>query len=392
MSIQLKNHYQFVILGAGLSGSLMALKLIENNIHDFIVIEKDNTLNLNNHTWSFFKNDVSSNQFEFLKKIGIISWPKYSLYFSNNQQIYNQTYCTLIGSNLEKYFLNQVSELQILFNTQPLVDSSQNALVLDGKTKIIYTYLIDARGENTNKEEQKNLGYQKFLGLELSFAEPHKLENPILIDARINQTDGFRFFYILPLNENTLLVEDTRYNDNSNLNLPEIENEIIQYANINFNNQYSIKRKEKGVLSLPCEAKNILENTSTFTIGARAGFIHPVTGYSLFLAIQTVEFLAKALIDNSRISSEKYKQFKKNTQKRLWLFYKLNFVLFKVASAEERLKLFQYCYSRPNWIIKKFYAARFNYFDTIIFFLGLPPVSILKLIKIWYKNCYAKKT
>ncbi len=45
---------------------------------------------------------------------------------------------------------------------------------------------------------QGPLGYQKFLGLELEFAQEQKLQVPIIKDARVAQTDGNRFMYVLP--------------------------------------------------------------------------------------------------------------------------------------------------------------------------------------------------
>ncbi|MGZ3690022.1 MAG: NAD(P)-binding protein, partial [Pseudobdellovibrio sp.] len=58
MSNHLKNHYRIVILGAGLSGSLIALKLHELNIDDFLLVEQNPELSLRTHTWSFFSSDV----------------------------------------------------------------------------------------------------------------------------------------------------------------------------------------------------------------------------------------------------------------------------------------------------------------------------------------------
>ena len=37
-------------------------------------------------------------------------------------------------------------------------------------------------------------GYQKFLGLELKLSCPSPIREPLLMDARVAQRDGFRFF------------------------------------------------------------------------------------------------------------------------------------------------------------------------------------------------------
>src|SRR5690606_21212418 len=56
--------------------------------------------------------------------------------------------------------------------------------------------VIDARG--SSQLRFLDLGWQKFLGQEVRLSAPHGLRQPIVMDARVEQADGYRFVYVLP--------------------------------------------------------------------------------------------------------------------------------------------------------------------------------------------------
>ena len=388
MSIYLKNQYRYIILGAGLSGSLMALKLLENNERDFLIIDQNESLNLKTKTWSFFKNDINSDQLKFLSKMNLYVWPQYSVYFNETMKTYSSEYCTLHGEKFEKYFLSLIDEQHLLLGSETLVNEDLQVITVN-QTNINYTYLIDARGEYTS--ENSSVGYQKFVGLEIKFNSPHQLNSPVLIDARVSQIEGFRFFYCLPFNKDTILVEDTRYDKTKSLDKELFKKEVLTYVQKNFSDRFTVSRLETGQLPLTFNNQNISRiSQKTFPIGTRAGLSHPVTGYSLFLAIQSIDYLAKILIQDSEKADLLYKSYLDKKHKQLNFYRRLNFILFEVADSNEKFKLFKYCYSRPQWLIEKFYSANFSLTDKIIFFLGIPPVNVLKLLKIWYKSLHEK--
>ena len=74
------------------------------------------------------------------------------------------------------------------------------------------------------------VGYQKFLGLEITLESPHGLTLPLLMDAKCPQENSFRFFYCLPWDERTLLIEDTRYSDTGEVDLDYFRAEIKKYC------------------------------------------------------------------------------------------------------------------------------------------------------------------
>jgi lycopene beta-cyclase len=47
----------------------------------------------------------------------------------------------------------------------------------------------------------------------LKLTQPHGLIRPTIMDATVGQGDAYRFVYLLPFDETTVLVEDTYYAD-----------------------------------------------------------------------------------------------------------------------------------------------------------------------------------
>ena len=65
------------------------------------------------------------------------------------------------------------------------------------------------------------LAWQKFVGVE--YAMPgHGLDAPIIMDTLVDQSDGYRFVYILPFAPDRLQIDDTYYTNRSALGLQSI--------------------------------------------------------------------------------------------------------------------------------------------------------------------------
>src|SRR5690606_33266297 len=97
----------------------------------------------------------------------------------------------------------------------------------DGRTLRART-VIDARGAPPTAPLA--LRFQKFLGQELRLTAPHALTAPVLMDATVDQIDGYRFVYVLPLTADTVLVEDTVYADGAELSRERLRRHIADYV------------------------------------------------------------------------------------------------------------------------------------------------------------------
>ena len=96
--------------------------------------------------------------------------------------------------------------------------ASPTAVVLADGDRIEAKGVIDARGPGDLS--LLDLGWQKFIGMEFALDEPHGLTHPIVMDATVEQIDGYRFVYTLPFSATRLFVEDTYYSDTPDLHRP----------------------------------------------------------------------------------------------------------------------------------------------------------------------------
>ena len=70
------------------------------------------------------------------------------------------------------------------------------------------------------------------------------------MDATVTQLDGYRFLYVLPLAEDRLLIEDTRYSDGPALDQAELARDIAAYAAQQGWTIVETVREENGVLPI----------------------------------------------------------------------------------------------------------------------------------------------
>ena len=95
------------------------------------------------------------------------------------------------------------------------------------------------------------LGWQKFLGQEIRTEQPHRLTGPILMDATVEQHDGYRFVYVLPFAADRLLIEDTYYSERPGSGRRAVLRERIDdYAACEGVDPGRVIREEAGVLPI----------------------------------------------------------------------------------------------------------------------------------------------
>ena len=90
---------------------------------------------------------------------------------------------------------------------------------------------------------------------------------PLLMDATVPQTDGLRFFYVLPMSPTRVLVEDTYFSDSAALDSPKLRAEVLAYAAQSGFVVRAIVREEQGVLPLPTRRAAIPRGVSPIVAG-----------------------------------------------------------------------------------------------------------------------------
>lgn len=353
-----------IIAGGGLAGCLtaLALKKLRPEV-PFVLVEQSDRFG-GNHIWSFFDADVAAEDRWLVEPIIVASWDGYDIRFPARQRTlptrYNSTRSDLLDALMrEKLALREYK-----------LDSSLDGEKID----------IDARG--AANLQALDLGWQKFVGREYRLERPHGLTRPIVMDACVDQTDGYRFVYCLPFAEDRLLIEDTYYSTDPTLDRAELGARIEAYADAQGWRPAALEKEEAGVLPVAMGGDFDAfwpENDRTARIGLRGGFFHPTTGYSLPDAVRIALLIAR------QRDFTKLPEVLRAEAKRLWKargFYRLlDKMLFRAAGPAERYKVLEHFYRLDPALVERFYAAKSTLADKARILSGKPPVPIGRALK-----------
>jgi lycopene beta-cyclase len=229
--------------------------------------------------------------------------------------------------------------------------------------------VIDARGPDRSRLEAS--GYQKFVGLELEVEPGSAPALPVLMDASVEQLDGFRFVYVLPLAPERVLVEDTYYSARPVLDEPALEQRIFRYAEAAGLRVRGVRRRERGVLPIPRALPAPARAESPLAAGYAGGLFHPTTGYSLPVALRFALLLAGLGLGAPLEPSYARWLARHRRQARFCLL--LNRMLFGAFAPEERRNVLERFYLLPADTIRRFYALEMNASDRARIVCGRPP-------------------
>ncbi|MDB5690251.1 MAG: lycopene cyclase [Sphingomonas bacterium] len=369
------------IAGGGLAGGLIALALAARRPDVSVtIVEEGETLG-GNHIWSFFDSDVVPQDRWLIDPLVAHGWQGYNVLFPSRRRRLPQSYASVHSELLDKAVRAALPPDRVLTGCR-ILGAGPAALVLEGGMRIEARGVIDARG--AADLSLLDLGWQKFVGRVVQLTAPHRLERPVVMDATVEQIDGYRFVYLLPMGADTLLIEDTYYSDGPELDREAIAARIAAYAAQRGWTIKAVLREESGVLPVALggdfEGYWRSGGNRVAKAGVRAGLFHPTTGYSLPDAIRTA-ILVAGLPD---LAAPALHDALHRHARSAWAsrgFYRLlDKMLFRAARPMERIKVFERFYGLDAGLIARFYAAQSTMFDRMRILAGKPPVPIGRAI------------
>ncbi|MEO8214933.1 MAG: lycopene cyclase family protein, partial [Myxococcales bacterium] len=202
---------------------------------------------------------------------------------------------------------------------------------------------------------------------------------PLLMDATVAQHDGYRFMYVLPFEPRRVLLEDTVYSGNSDLDRPQYERRIHDFATQAGARISRVVRREAGVLPLPSDdwfaaVPHPADEACALAVGYRGGFFHCVTGYSLPLAVRVAREIAAAATARQARAGVAAIRRQIKAQGRFGRL--LNRLMFQGMPPESRWTSFQRFYRLPEPTIARFYASQSTWTDGARVLVGRPPPGI----------------
>ncbi|HEX2674681.1 MAG TPA: lycopene cyclase family protein, partial [Polyangiaceae bacterium] len=224
------NQLDFLLIGGGLQNSLIASALAHHRPDARVAIVEAESRIGGNHLWCFHAEDVPEQAAPFVDPFVVRRWPAYRVEFPSYCRALEESYAAVTSDALHDGVLRlaERGRVQLLLGQSARRVESGRVELASGE-RLEARLVIDARGPE-RFARRAAIGYQKFIGLELEVAAESAPVEPTLMDCTVEQRDGLRFFYVLPLAADRVLVEDTYFSDHPELDDRVIEAEILRYA------------------------------------------------------------------------------------------------------------------------------------------------------------------
>lgn len=364
--------WDVILVGGGLANCLIAYRLQQCQPNSTVLMLDSGKSIANDHTWSFHKDDISLAQYQWLAPLVAQQWSGYQVKFPQFQRQFTSGYLTLTSSSLRAGLVNcQNLHWQ---TEQQVVSLTTHHVKLACGQLLTANLVIDGRGWQSVPGE--HYGWQLFYGEEWELDSAHNLTCPILMDACVEQYQGFRFIYILPLANDRLLIEDTRYSDSTSWDQHSPSEAIAHYARQQGWQLTRRLRQEQGCLAIPLKHQAPTA-TNLAIAGVRGGLFHATTGYSLPWAVNLADQIAEQNVMTCHSGLVKRVSTYRITHWREQRFYRLlNRMLFLAAVPTKRYVVMQRFYRLPITTIARFYAGKLNLLDKARILIGRPPVNI----------------
>ncbi len=370
-----------LIAGGGLAGGLIALALAEKRPGlDVCIVDPSPSLG-GNHIWSFFDPDIAPQDRWLVEPLICHRWDDYEIAFPAHRRKLDTAYNSIESERLDELVRAAVPADRIIADGVAAI--SETGVTLASGPTISARHVIDARG--AGDLSKIGSGWQKFVGMEIKVPGGHGLTRPIVMDATVDQIDGYRFVYCLPFDAETVFIEDTYYSDSPDLDIPAVRERIIAYAAERGWRTNGGGREENGVLPVVIDGdfkaywKSSGEGMGK--AGARAGLFHATTGYSLPDAVRLAAAMP-ALVDGSPQAMAASLRKRAFGHWRGQGFYRmLDAMLFRGADPHERYKVLERFYTLNPALIRRFYSGQSTLFDKLRILSGKPPIPIGRAVK-----------
>jgi lycopene beta-cyclase len=372
-----RERFDLLILGGGLAGGLCALALAQRRPELRVGIVEPGERLGGNHLWSFFESDVALRDRGIVEPLVVHRWPGYWVDFPEHGRRLGQPYRSIESERLDQVMRASLAPDRVI--RAAAVEVASTSATLDSGEVLTARAVLDARG---GKADGLRLGWQKFLGQLLHIPQGHGLTEPIVMDAAVDQSDGYRFVYCLPFSPTELFVEDTYYTDEPELDEERLRDNIGDYAASRGWQIAHRSREETG--QLPVLTGGDFDSfwpaeDPVARAGARGAFFHPLTSYSLPDAVRFASWLADELpLDRL---AEATRERAAEHWRQGWYDRFLARMLFRAAEPPQRFRVLQRFYRLPEPLIARFYAGRSSVADRIRILAGKPPVPISRALR-----------
>lgn len=366
--------HDLIIIGGGLAGGLAAIALRQARPELDIVLVERGTIG-GNHLWSFFASDVDAAGAALVEPLIAHRWPGYAVRFPKHKRRIAQPYRTIASDRLDAA-VRAAMPAEAIVAAEVTVVAPTSVTLVDGQT-MEAAAVLDARGLDAAPPGLR-CGWQKFVGQVLDIPTGHGIAEPIVMDATVDQAEGYRFVYALPFSPTALFIEDTYYSDKPDLDRAALTDRIAEWAAEQGFAVGGTSREESGVLPVVTGGEFDRfwpADDMVARAGVRAALFHPLTSYSLPDAVRFATWLASEAPLDARLGAATRARALSHWQSGRF-DRMLARMLFKAAAPSHRYRILERFYTLPAPLIARFYSGRSNWADRLRILAGRPPVSV----------------
>ena len=348
------SHFDFIIIGNGLAGLQLALKLASETYFDQkkIALIDPSEKSVNDKTWSFWETEPSQ-----WNAVTYKSWNKASIITSQkttNLNLSPYTYKTIRAIDFyteAKAQLKQKDNVQFILENVLSVIEKDQVSVTTNKSFYTASHVFDSRVPKEFSLESRDAIsiIQHFKGWVIKTEADTFDENKVtMMDYRLKDGQQTTFTYVLPFSKTEALVEFTYFTEHTVAEFiydDYIKTYIKDYLKID---AYSIIETETGQIPMTNFNFGIFNTEKVTKIGTGGGWVKGSTGYSFKHTEKKVAIIINNIKSGRNPSSGLFQ--------RKYKFY--DKVFLKVLKDENH---------KGEWIFEHFYAK--NAVQTMFRFL-----------------------
>jgi len=306
-------HFDYIIAGGGCAGLSLAYHLITSPLKDktILIIDKAKK-NRNDRTWCFWTDRPT-----IFDKIVLREWSKVEIIDDERhfiRPLEDLDYQMIRSIDFYQFIYKELSKHSNVKFLNGFIDKVQSdeksaSLVVGDKT---YTadYIFDSRFSSESfspHHPDYHFLFQHFKGWFIKTPVPcFDYYKVTMFDFRTPQNGEVRFFYTLPIDDETALVEYTIFSDNL-LTASEYDSALERHLRevLKIKN-YQILETEEGIIPMTDFQFPKQEGRRVMNIGTRGGACKASTGYTFLRIQRESEKIVRSLMrDNSPFYPQK---------------------------------------------------------------------------------------
>lgn len=258
------------ILGDGIAAMMLASRAGEMPEHEMTIVHPEGAPMLKDHMLGFWNMDG----LEMAVESSRASWSKWAIVTDTNKSVMHSdkhAYHIMHKANYIQNCRDKATQEGVEFIEQKSMTTTESSQTFDSRPP----------------RASKNAMLQHFLGQEVEVDKPvFDSSTAILMDFRVDQSEGMHFIYLLPYSPTQALVESTLFSTTV-LDREYYVNTINDYLADHYGaSVHNIIHEEQGVIPMGTLSPH---DENIPGLGANAGAIRPASGYTFVFIHQQIQ-------------------------------------------------------------------------------------------------------